>query len=104
MDLACHLTKKSGGGLFDKIFFRPNERWCAGCDKVGTRRADTGWRGVKCNMPKCSKPIQKGDIFMVGWGWNALYHKECYKEAKRQTEERKFKEWLKGYNKWKEKK
>ena len=29
---------------------------------------------------------------------------ECYKEAKRQTEERKFKEWLKGYNKWKEKK
>jgi len=25
---------------------------------------------------------------------------ECYKEAKRQTEERKSKEWLKGYNKW----
>ena len=27
--------------------------------------------------------------------------KECYEEAKRQTEERKSKEWLKGYNKWK---
>ena len=26
---------------------------------------------------------------------------ECYKEAKRQTEERKSKEWLKGYNEWK---
>ena len=26
---------------------------------------------------------------------------ECYKEAKRQTEERKSKEWLKGYDKWK---
>jgi len=26
---------------------------------------------------------------------------ECYKEAKRQTEERKSKEWQKGYNKWK---
>ena len=25
---------------------------------------------------------------------------ESYKEAKRQTEERKSKEWLKGYNKW----
>ena len=27
--------------------------------------------------------------------------KECYQEAKRQTEERKSKEWIKGYNKWK---
>ena len=27
---------------------------------------------------------------------------ESYQEAKRQTEERKSKEWLKGYNKWKE--
>jgi hypothetical protein len=27
--------------------------------------------------------------------------KECYEEAKRQTEERKPKEWIKGYNKWK---
>ena len=26
---------------------------------------------------------------------------ESYQEAKRQTEERKSKEWLKGYNKWK---
>jgi len=26
---------------------------------------------------------------------------ECYKEAKRQTEERKSKEWIKGYDKWK---
>jgi hypothetical protein len=26
---------------------------------------------------------------------------ECYKEAKRQTEERRSKEWLKGHNKWK---
>jgi len=26
---------------------------------------------------------------------------ECYEEAKRQTEERKSKEWIKGYNKWK---
>ena len=29
---------------------------------------------------------------------------ECYKEAKRQTEERKAKEWIKGYNKWKKNK
>ena len=29
---------------------------------------------------------------------------ECYKEAKRQAEERKSKEWLKGYNKWKKNK
>ena len=29
---------------------------------------------------------------------------ECYKEAKRQTEERKSKEWLKGYDKWKKNK
>ena len=28
---------------------------------------------------------------------------ECYKEAKRQTKERKSKEWIKGYNKWKTK-
>ena len=27
--------------------------------------------------------------------------KECYEEAKRQTEERKSKEWINGYNKWK---
>ena len=27
--------------------------------------------------------------------------KECYQEAKRQTEERKSKEWINGYNKWK---
>ena len=27
--------------------------------------------------------------------------KESYKEAKRQTEERRSKEWVKGYNKWK---
>ena len=26
---------------------------------------------------------------------------ESYQEAKRQTEERKSKEWIKGYNKWK---
>jgi vacuolar-type H+-ATPase subunit I/STV1 len=26
---------------------------------------------------------------------------ECYQEAKRQTEERKAKEWLKGYKEWK---
>ena len=26
---------------------------------------------------------------------------ESYKEAKRQTEERRSKEWVKGYNKWK---
>jgi hypothetical protein len=29
---------------------------------------------------------------------------ECYKEAKRQTEERRSTEWSKGYNKWKENK
>ena len=29
---------------------------------------------------------------------------ESYQEAKRQTEERKSKEWLKGYNKWKKNK
>ena len=29
---------------------------------------------------------------------------ECYKEAKRQTEERKSTEWIKGYNKWKKNK
>ena len=29
---------------------------------------------------------------------------ECYKEAKRQTEERKSNEWIKGYNKWKKNK
>jgi len=29
---------------------------------------------------------------------------ECYKEAKRQTEERKSKEWIKGYDKWKKNK
>ena len=29
---------------------------------------------------------------------------ECYQEAKRQTEERKSKEWLKGYNKRKKNK
>ena len=29
---------------------------------------------------------------------------ECYEEAKRQTEERKSKEWIKGYDKWKENK
>ena len=29
---------------------------------------------------------------------------ESYKESKRQTEERKSKEWLKGYNKWKKNK
>ena len=28
---------------------------------------------------------------------------ESYQEAKRQTEERKSKEWIKGYNKWKNK-
>ena len=27
---------------------------------------------------------------------------ESYQEAKRQTKERRSKEWLKGYNKWKE--
>ena len=26
---------------------------------------------------------------------------ESYKESRRQTEERKAKEWIKGYNKWK---
>ena len=26
---------------------------------------------------------------------------ESYKESRRQTEERKSKEWIKGYNKWK---
>ena len=26
---------------------------------------------------------------------------ECYEEAKRQTEERKSKEWIQGYDKWK---
>ena len=26
---------------------------------------------------------------------------ESYKESKRQTEERRSKEWIKGYNKWK---
>ena len=30
--------------------------------------------------------------------------KESYKEAKRQTEERKSTEWVKGYNKWKKNK
>ena len=30
--------------------------------------------------------------------------KECYEEAKRQTEERRSKEWIKGYNKWKKNK
>ena len=29
---------------------------------------------------------------------------ESYKESRRQTEERKSKEWLKGYNKWKKNK
>ena len=29
--------------------------------------------------------------------------KECYQEAKRQTEERKSKEWIEGYNKWRKK-
>ena len=29
---------------------------------------------------------------------------ECYKEAKRQTEERRSTEWIKGYNKWKKNK
>ena len=29
---------------------------------------------------------------------------ESYQEAKRQTEERKSKEWIEGYNKWKENK
>jgi endonuclease YncB( thermonuclease family) len=29
---------------------------------------------------------------------------ECYKEAKRQAEERRSNEWSKGYNKWKENK
>jgi hypothetical protein len=29
---------------------------------------------------------------------------ESYKESQRQTEERKHKEWIKGYNEWKEKK
>ena len=29
---------------------------------------------------------------------------ESYKESKRQTEERKSKEWIKGYDKWKENK
>jgi len=29
---------------------------------------------------------------------------ESYKEAKRQTEERRSKEWIKGYNKWKKNK
>ena len=29
---------------------------------------------------------------------------ECYKEAKRQTEERKSTGWIKGYNKWKKNK
>ena len=28
---------------------------------------------------------------------------ESYQESKRQTEERKSKEWIKGYNKWKKK-
>ena len=28
---------------------------------------------------------------------------DSYKESKRQTEERKSKEWIKGYNKWKKK-
>ena len=28
---------------------------------------------------------------------------ESYKESKRQTEERRSKEWIKGYNKWKKK-
>ena len=28
---------------------------------------------------------------------------ECYEEAKRQTEERKSKEWIQGYDKWKNK-
>ena len=34
-------------------------------------------------------PLQKKDL------------EESYQEAKRQTEERKSKEWVKGYNKWK---
>ena len=29
---------------------------------------------------------------------------ECYKEAKRQTDERKSAEWIKGYNEWKKNK
>ena len=29
---------------------------------------------------------------------------ECYEEAKRQTEERKSTEWIKGHNKWKKNK
>ena len=29
---------------------------------------------------------------------------ECYEEGKRQGEERKAKEWLKGHNKWKKNK
>ena len=29
---------------------------------------------------------------------------ESYKESQRQTEDRKHKEWIKGYNEWKEKK
>ena len=29
---------------------------------------------------------------------------ESYQEAKRQTEERKSKEWIKGYNQWKKNK
>ena len=29
---------------------------------------------------------------------------ESYKESRRQTEERKAKEWIKGYNKWKKNK
>ena len=65
----------------------------------------TKWemKKVKTVSEKLQDELEPVEDFLDQAEWEKKELEESYQEAKRQTEERKSKEWIKGYDQWKKK-
>ena len=66
----------------------------------------TKWemKKVKTVSEKLQDELEPVEDFLDQAEWEKKELEESYQEAKRQTEERKSKEWIKGYDQWKKNK